>query len=223
MNVAIEQSWKEALQNEFNQPYFAGIVDQLKKEKSAGKIIYPAGKNIFRAFDLTPLPSVKIVILGQDPYHNPGQAHGLCFSVPDGIQPPPSLVNIFKELKEDLNLPIPASGNLEKWAQQGVLLLNASLTVEQNKPNSHAAFGWHTFTDKIIATVSERKAHVAFILWGKFAMQKQNLIDSNKHLVLTAAHPSPLSAYSGFFGCQHFSKANTWLADKGYAPVNWAL
>jgi uracil-DNA glycosylase len=223
MDVAIESSWKEQLHNEFQQPYFAEIVHFLKQAKQQGKIVYPAGPNIFNAFTQTPFDKVKVVILGQDPYHNPGQAHGLSFSVTDGVAAPPSLVNIFKEMKEDLGLPIPAHGNLQAWARQGVLLLNASLTVEENKPMSHSAIGWHRFTDAVIKKVSDAKEHVVFILWGKFAQGKEGLIDKTKHLVLKAAHPSPLSAYNGFFGSKPFTKTNEWLTAKGISPVNWEL
>jgi len=223
MNVQIEDSWKEQLKNEFRQPYFTEIANFLKAEKAAGKVIYPPGKFIFNAFNTTPFKDVKVVILGQDPYHNPGQAHGLSFSVPLGVPPPPSLVNIFKEQHEDLGIDIPNHGNLEKWAKQGVLLLNAALTVEANKPMSHSKIGWHHFTDDVIRIISEKKDHVVFMLWGSFAKSKQDLIDKSKHLVLTAAHPSPLSAHNGFFGCHHFSKANRWLQDKGMKPIDWAL
>lgn len=223
MDVAIEQSWKEALKPEFEKPYFAGIVNFLKEEKRQGKTIYPPGKYIFNAYECTPLNRVKVVIIGQDPYHNPGQAHGLSFSVPDGVPPPPSLINIFKELNEDLGIAVNHTGNLEKWARQGVLLLNASLTVEVNKPMSHASVGWHTFTDETIKYVSQHCDHVVFILWGRFAQNKEVLIDRNKHLVLKAAHPSPLSAYNGFFGSKPFSKANNWLREKGITPIDWSL
>jgi uracil-DNA glycosylase len=223
MEVAIEQSWKEELKGEFEKPYFGPIVNFLQAEKLAGKTIYPPGKLIFNAFSCTPFQNVKVVVIGQDPYHNPGQAHGLSFSVPDGVQPPPSLVNIFKELKEDLGIPIHNSGNLEKWAKQGVLLLNASLTVEANKPMSHSQVGWHYFTDEVIRHVSRDREHVVFMLWGRFAQNKESLIDASKHLVLKAAHPSPLSAYNGFFGSRHFSKANSWLREKGEQPIDWTL
>jgi uracil-DNA glycosylase len=222
-NVQIEDSWKEQLQAEFNQPYFTGIIDFLKKEKQAGKTIYPAGPNIFNAFNTTPFDKVKVVILGQDPYHNPNQAHGLSFSVPKGIQPPPSLVNIFKEIKNDLDIPIPSYGNLEKWAHQGVLLLNAALTVEANQPMSHSKIGWHQFTNDVIRIISEKKDHVVFILWGGFAKGKQDLIDKSKHLVLTSAHPSPLSAHNGFWGNNHFSKTNEWLKKHGEKAIDWSL
>jgi len=223
MDVNIEASWKEELKEEFDKPYFGQIVRFLKEEKQAGKVIYPPGKLIFNAFDKTPFDKVKVVIIGQDPYHNAGQAHGLSFSVPDGVAPPPSLVNIFKELQSDLNISIPHTGNLEPWAKQGVLLLNASLTVVANTPNSHAQAGWHTFTDEVIRHVSADKEHVVFMLWGKFAQNKAELIDSNKHLALKAAHPSPFSAHSGFFGSGHFSKANQWLRQQGEKPIDWSL
>lgn len=223
MDVQIEQGWKQILQDEFSKPYFEQIALFLKAEKKAGKVIYPPGPLIFNAFNTTPFDNVKVVILGQDPYHGPGQAHGLCFSVPYGVQPPPSLVNIFKEIQQDLGLPVPNHGNLEKWAQQGVLLLNASLTVEAHQPMSHSNVGWHHFTDDVIRIISEKKEHVVFILWGSFAKTKAELIDKNKHLILTAAHPSPLSAYNGFFGCRHFSKANDWLQAKGISAIDWSL
>ena len=223
MDVVIEAGWKEELKEEFEKPYFEKIVQFLKSEKTAGKVIYPPGKLIFNAFDTTTFSKVKVVIIGQDPYHNPGQAHGLCFSVPDQVQPPPSLVNIFKELQTDLEIPISRSGNLEKWAMQGVLLLNASLTVEANKPMSHSELGWHIFTDEVIKHVSQKKEHVVFMLWGKFAQNKAVLLDESKHKVLKAAHPSPLSAYNGFFGCGHFSKANAWLREKGEQPIDWSI
>lgn len=223
MDVAIEASWKDELREEFDKPYFAKIVDFLKNEKKEGKTIYPPGKLIFNAFDSTPFSKVKVVIIGQDPYHGPGQAHGLCFSVPDRIQPPPSLINIFKELQEDLGVASSHSGNLEKWAKQGVLLLNASLTVEANKPMSHSQVGWHIFTDEAIKHISAHKENVVFMLWGKFAQNKAALIDASKHKILMAAHPSPLSAYNGFFGCKHFSKTNAWLREKGEQPIDWQL
>ncbi len=223
MDVNIEASWKEELKGEFDKPYFGQIVCFLKEEKQAGKVIYPPGKLIFNAFDKTPFDKVKVVIIGQDPYHNAGQAHGLSFSVPDGVAPPPSLVNIFKELQSDLNITIHHTGNLEPWTRQGVLLLNASLTVVANTPNSHAQAGWHTFTDEVIRHVSADKEHVVFMLWGKFAQNKAELIDSSRHLVLKAAHPSPFSAHSGFFGSGHFSKANQWLQQQGEKPIDWSL
>ena len=221
MDVKIESGWKKELQTEFDQPYFGQIVRLLKEEKAAGKIIYPPGNLIFNAFEKTPFSAVKVVILGQDPYHNAGQAHGLSFSVPDGVKPPPSLVNIFKEICDDLGTQPPSSGNLESWAMQGVLLLNASLTVQANQPNSHSQAGWHTFTDAVIKHISAHKDHVIFILWGKFAQQKEDLIDATKHLILKAAHPSPFSAHNGFLGCRHFSKTNNWLQEHGERPIDW--
>lgn len=223
MDVAIEQSWKEMLHEEFQQPYFEQIVQFLKNERKAGKVIFPPGPLIFNAFQCTPFSAVKVVIIGQDPYHGAGQAQGLSFSVPEKTPPPPSLVNIFKELREDLDIPIPTSGNLEQWAKQGVLLLNASLTVEANQANSHSQIGWHTFTDQVIKCISNHKDHVVFILWGKFAQNKEALIDAGKHKILKAAHPSPFSAFSGFFGCKHFSQANSWLRQIGEQPINWNL
>ena len=223
MDVAIEESWKKELHEEFDKPYFGKIVQFLKDEKKAGKTIYPPGKLIFNAFTCTPFDKVKVVIIGQDPYHNPGQAMGLSFSVPDGVAPPPSLVNIFKEIREDLEIAIPHTGNLERWAHQGVLLLNASLTVEANKPMSNSTIGWHVFTDEVIKHVSKDKGHVVFMLWGKFAQNKESLIDASKHLILKAAHPSPLSAYNGFYGCRHFSKTNSWLREKGEKLIDWSL
>ncbi len=221
MDVKIEQGWKNILSKEFEQPYFEKIVNFIKQEKKAGKTIYPAGSNIFNAFNTTPFDQVKVVILGQDPYHNPHQAQGLSFSVPEKISPPPSLINIFKELQEDIGIDLPKSGNLERWAVQGVLLLNAALTVEANKPMSHAKIGWHYFTDAVIRILSEKKEHIVFMLWGGFAKMKQELIDASKHLILTAAHPSPLSAYNGFFGAHHFSKANNWLEQNGEKRIDW--
>jgi uracil-DNA glycosylase len=192
-------------------------------EKASGKTIYPPGSLIFNAFNLTPFQNVKVVLLGQDPYHGPMQAHGLSFSVQDGIPKPPSLINIFKELHEDIGIPIPKKGNLDKWAKQGVLLLNASLTVRANEPMSHSKIGWTAFTDSVIVRISEQKQHVVFLLWGKYAQEKQLLIDETKHLVLKAAHPSPYSANNGFFGCKHFSKANEYLVRHGIDPIDWAI
>ncbi len=223
MDVKIEPSWKEVLKSEFNKPYFQQIVLHLKTERAQGKTIYPPGGLIFNAFDKTPVANVKVVILGQDPYHGPGQAHGLCFSVPAGIAPPPSLINIFKELHEDTGMPIPQTGNLVHWAEQGVFLLNASLTVRAGEPMSHAKIGWAEFTDTVIRKISEIKKNVVFLLWGKFAQEKRVLIDESKHLILKAAHPSPLSAHAGFFGCKHFSRANEYLTKKGIDPVDWTL
>src|SRR5215204_3152368 len=223
MDVKIDSSWKNVLKAEFEKPYFLETVTFLRMEKSAGKVIYPAGSLLFNAFNTTPFDSVKVVLLGQDPYHGPGQAHGLCFSVPDGITPPPSLVNIFKELHNDSGVPLPRSGNLMRWAQQGVLLLNASLSVRANEPMSHSRIGWAHFTDSVISKVSELKKNVVFLLWGKFAQEKQALIDETKHLVLKAAHPSPYSANNGFLGCRHFSKTNNYLVQNGIDPVDWSL
>lgn len=223
MDVKIEQSWKKVLQKEFDQPYFTQITDFIKQQMKQRKTIYPPGKLIFNAFDKTPFPAVKCVILGQDPYHGPGQAHGLCFSVNDGVPSPPSLVNIFKELHADLGVPIPSSGNLEKWAEHGVLLLNAILTVEARHPASHSKIGWETFTDAVIQKISALKEDVVFLLWGRFAQNKQSLIDPQKHCILKAAHPSPFSAAQGFFGCRHFSRANEYLRSKGLPPIDWQL
>jgi len=223
MDVKIEASWKEALQEEFCKPYFQQIVEFLKVEKTQGKIIYPPGSLIFNAFNTTPFGKVKVVLIGQDPYHGPGQAHGLCFSVQNGIALPPSLQNIYKELHNDIGIPIPKTGNLTHWAEQGVFLLNASLTVRAGDPMSHSRIGWATFTDAVIQIISSQKRNIVFLLWGKFAQDKQMLIDTTKHYVLKAAHPSPLSASSGFFGCRHFSKTNNFLVKNGIDPVDWAV
>jgi uracil-DNA glycosylase len=224
MDVKIEPSWKEVLKNEFTKPYFQQIVTFLKTEKSAGKIIYPPGPLIFNAFNQTPITKLKVVILGQDPYHGTGQAHGLSFSVPNGIKPPPSLVNIFKEIQADIGTAMPLQyGNLTRWAEQGVLLLNAALTVRANEPFSHANFGWAEFTNAVIQKISDEKKGIIFLLWGKFAQEKQLLIDETKHFVLKAAHPSPFSADKGFFGCKHFSKTNELLTKQGLSPIDWKL
>lgn len=223
MDVKIEASWKEVLKDEFQKAYFEQIALFLKHEKALGKTIYPAGNQIFNAFDKTPFEQVKVVILGQDPYHGPNQAHGLCFSVQDGIKPPPSLVNIYKELHADLGLPIPSGGNLAKWAEHGVLLLNAILTVRAGEPASHSKSGWETFTDAVIRKISDQKQDVVFLLWGRFAQDKQVLIDATRHHILKAAHPSPFSADKGFFGCKHFSRTNELLMKAGKAPVDWQL
>jgi len=223
MDVKIEASWKEALKEEFEKPYFAKIAHFLKSEKAAGNIVYPPGPLIFHAFNRTPFSQVRVVLIGQDPYHGPGQAQGLSFSVPQELPPPPSLINIFKEMKADLGLPVPKTGNLSHWAEEGVLLLNSSLTVRANEPMSHSKIGWAQFTDAAIQKVSELKDHVVFLLWGKFAQEKQSLIDTQKHLLLMSAHPSPFSADRGFFGCRHFSKANGWLSSKGIAPIGWEI
>ena len=216
----LEESWKLALQEEFTKPYFLLLKDFLVEEKKH-HVIYPPGKLIFSAFNHTPFTNVKIVILGQDPYHGKGQANGLCFSVSDGIPMPPSLVNIFKEIKNDLGYPIPKSGNLERWADQGVLLLNAMLTVRANDAGSHQGKGWELFTNSIIQHISLQKEGVVFLLWGKYAQAKETLIDSSKHHILKAAHPSPFSAYNGFFGCKHFSKTNAILVAQGKEEIDW--
>ena len=224
MDVNIESSWKEVLKNEFAKTYFLEIVTFLKIEKNAGKIIYPPGPLIFNAFTQTPFHKVKVVIIGQDPYHNPGQAHGLSFSVPSGVKPPPSLMNIYKEINASLGIAMPAEfGNLTKWAEQGVLLLNAILTVRANEPGSHSKIGWMNFTDAVIKKISDEKSGIIFLLWGKFAQEKQALIDETKHHVLKAAHPSPFSAYQGFFGCNHFVKTNQLLTEQGLQPIDWKL
>ncbi len=223
MSVKIEESWKEVLKDEFTKDYFLQITTFIKTEKAAGKIIYPPGSLIFNAFEKTPFNKVKVVLLGQDPYHNPGQAQGLSFSVPDGITKPPSLINIFKELENDLGIKPSSSGNLEHWATQGILLLNASLTVRKNEPGSHSKIGWLQFTDAVIKKISEEKTGVVFLLWGKFAGDKQALIDETKHHILKAARPSPFSADKGFFGCKHFSKTNEFLMKEGKQPIDWKL
>jgi uracil-DNA glycosylase len=223
MDVKIESSWNEVLQPAFDRPSFHNLALHLKTERAGGKVIYPPGSLLFNAFNKTPFDRVKVVILGQDPYHGPGQAMGLSFSVPRGIHPPPSLGNIYKELKKDIGMPIPGHGDLTQWAEQGVLLLNASLTVRANEPNSHSAIGWHEFTDSVIQTLSDKSAGLVFMLWGRFAQDKTPLIDETKHLVLKAAHPSPFSAEKGFFGCRHFSRANEYLMKKGKQPVDWHL
>ena len=224
MDVKMEDSWKEVLKNEFTKPYFQQIVTFLKTERMAGKTIYPPGSMIFNAFNHTPFDKVKVVIIGQDPYHGPGQAHGLCFSVQDGVAPPPSLINIYKEIQTDIGIGMNAkSGNLTKWADQGVFMLNASLTVRTNEPMSHAKIGWAEFTNAVIEKISSLKKGVVFLLWGKFAQEKQVLIDETKHHVLKAAHPSPFSADKGFFGCKHFSKTNDYLVKEGLAPIDWKL
>lgn len=221
--VKLEQSWKEALATEFEQPYMQALADFLREEKQQGKVIYPPGPQIFNALNLTPLPQVKVVIIGQDPYHGPGQSHGLSFSVPEGIAVPPSLLNIYKELQRDLNIPIAKHGNLQSWAEQGVLLLNTTLTVEQGSAGAHAKAGWQCFTDRIIDCVNEQQAHVVFMLWGAHARSKGERIDASKHLILTSAHPSPLSAYRGFLGNGHFSQCNKFLQRTGQTPIAWKL
>lgn len=222
LDPAIEESWKEELANEFKQPYFLSLKQFLVEERKHNSI-YPPGKLIFNAFNTTPFHRVKVVILGQDPYHGPGQAHGLCFSVPRGIPMPPSLVNIFKEIKSDLGLPIPNHGNLEGWASQGVLLLNATLTVRAHQAGSHQNRGWETFTDAAISALARGRDGVVFMLWGAYAQAKAKLIDGSKHHILTAPHPSPLSAHRGFLGCKHFSKANVLLFGSGVDPIDWGV
>lgn len=223
MDVKIEEGWKNVLKDEFSKPYFQQAVTFIKVEKSQGKTIYPPGPLIFNAFDKTPFDKVKVVLLGQDPYHGYGQAHGLSFSVPDGITPPPSLINIFKELNSDIGMPIPKTGNLTRWATRGVLLLNAVLTVRANEAASHSKIGWTEFTNAVISRTSEEKEGVVFLLWGRFAQEKQVLIDETRHHVLKAAHPSPLSVDKGFFGCRHFSKTNNYLTQQRQDPIDWNL
>ena len=222
MDVKIEQSWKQALQGEFEKPYFAELVRFLHVEKARGEVIFPPGNRIFRAFELTPLDKVKVVILGQDPYHGYGQAMGLSFSVPDGVPAPPSLPNIFKEIEDDLGIRMSGRPNLEDWARQGVLLLNAVLTVRASQPASHSGIGWQEFTDAVIRCISDRCEGVVFLLWGNYARAKRGLIDASRHYVLEAAHPSPL-ARGAFFGCRHFSRTNEILARQGKTPIDWQL
>lgn len=220
MDIKIAQSWKQRLSEEFGKPYFTTLTTFVKQEYQSATI-YPPGKEIFRAFDCCDFDSVKVVIIGQDPYHGPGQANGLCFSVRDGQRLPPSLVNIFKEIKNDLGKEIPTSGDLGRWADQGVLLLNATLTVKASSPGSHQNKGWESFTDAVIKKISDEKQNVVFLLWGAYAQKKGEVIDRSKHLVLMSAHPSPFSADRGFFGCKHFSKANQYLKSKGQSEINW--
>ena len=222
MKVNIEESWKEVLSDEFEKPYFQEMAAFLHRRKEQGAVIYPRGKDIFKAFELTPFYRVKVVILGQDPYHNPGQAMGLSFSVPDVVPAPPSLKNIFKEIESDLGVRLSGRHNLEKWALQGVLMLNATLTVEAGQANSHSHIGWQTFTDKVIEKLSQEREGIVFLLWGRFAREKKALIDGTKHLVLEAAHPSPLAG-GAFFGCRHFSQTNQWLTSRGQEPIDWTL
>lgn len=222
INPVIHESWKSVLNEEFNKSYFSELKNFLKAEKRNHKI-YPPGNLIFHAFNSTPFYNVKVVIIGQDPYHGEGQAEGLSFSVPKNIKPPPSLMNIFKELKSDLNIDIPRHGHLENWATQGVLLLNAVLTVRAKTPGSHRNKGWESFTNAVISILSQKRENLVFILWGKYAQEKEILIDSQKHLILKAAHPSPYSAAAGFFGCKHFSKTNDYLRFHHISPINWEL
>lgn len=220
MDVKIAPSWKSHLLVEFEKPYFLQLIEFVKSEYSQNTV-YPPGKEIFKAFDSCDFEQVKVVIIGQDPYHGPGQANGLCFSVQDGVRMPPSLLNIFKEIYADLGKPMPASGDLNRWAKQGVLLLNATLTVRASSPGSHQNKGWEIFTDAVIKSVSDQKENLVFLLWGSYAQKKGEMIDRNKHLVLMSAHPSPFSADRGFFGCKHFSKANAYLKSKGLEEINW--
>lgn len=220
MDVKIEDSWKALLQSEFDKPYFENLINFVKQEYTR-TTVYPEGKNIFNAFNLCPFSNIKVVLLGQDPYHEPMQAHGLCFSVQDGVAFPPSLKNIFKEIADDLGTKEPQSGNLERWAKQGVFLLNSVLTVRAHEAASHQNKGWETFTDSVIKLISDNSEGVVFMLWGGFARSKAKLIDRSKHLILETAHPSPLSVYRGFWGCKHFSKANAWLKEKGKEEIVW--
>lgn len=222
-SVVLEASWLTQLQKEFDLDYMRRLSDFLRQQKAQGKTIYPRGSEIFNAFELTPFEQVKVVILGQDPYHGPGQAHGLCFSVQPGVPVPPSLLNIFKELEQDLKIPISAHGCLTCWAEQGVLLLNSVLTVEKARAASHQGRGWERFTDQVISQLNGRREGLVFLLWGSYAQRKGQLIDRNRHLVLKAAHPSPLSAHRGFLGCGHFSKTNEFLQSKGLSTIQWQL
>ncbi len=221
MNVRIHPTWHEALADQWEKPYFKQLTDYVRSRYTSGAAVYPPASRIFAALDACPLPDVKVVIIGQDPYHGPGQANGLCFSVADGVAFPPSLVNILKEVNSDTGAPIPTSGNLERWATQGVLMINAILTVEQGRPGSHASIGWERFTDAIVDVVSRRCSNVVFLLWGSYAIKKGATIDRSRHLVLTTVHPSPLSAYRGFFGCRHFSQANAYLSQHNLSPIVW--
>jgi uracil-DNA glycosylase len=220
LEVQIEDSWKQVLAPEFEKPYFKKLVDFIKSERQQS-ILYPPGPLIFKAFEACPLEQVKVVIIGQDPYHGPGQANGLCFSVSDGQKLPPSLQNIFKEIHRDLGKPIPTSGNLERWAQQGVLLLNATLTVRAHSPGSHQHQGWEIFTDAVIQVLSATQLQLVFLLWGSYAQQKGSIIDSRKHLILQSPHPSPFSAHRGFLGNSHFSKTNDYLTSHGKSAIDW--
>jgi len=221
--IKLEPGWKSALREEFEKPYMQQLRAFLQQEAASGKVIYPPRPLIFNALNTTPLAQTKVVVIGQDPYHGPGQAHGLCFSVQPGVKTPPSLVNIYKELKRDLNIDIPDHGNLQHWAEQGVLLLNTSLTVEHGIAGSHAKVGWQTFTDKVIEVVSQQQERLVFLLWGAHAQSKEKLIDSSKHLVLKSVHPSPLSAHRGFIGNGHFSRTNKFLQQHGLSPIDWRL
>lgn len=220
MNVKIADDWREVLADEFEKPYFENLVGFVREEYATRRI-YPRGSNIFRAFDKCPFEALKVVIIGQDPYHGPGQANGLCFSVADGVPFPPSLQNIFKEVHEDTGAPVPLSGNLDRWAEQGVLLLNAVLTVREHEATSHAGRGWETFTDAVVRAIAERKEGVVYMLWGSYAQRKGAIADPSRNLILKAVHPSPLSVYRGFFGCRHFSQANNYLQSIGKTPIRW--
>ncbi|WOE74911.1 uracil-DNA glycosylase [Alterisphingorhabdus coralli] len=222
-DVKLEQGWKTALADQFRAPYMAALKAFLRAEKEAGKRIFPKGSQYFHALDLTPIDKVKVVILGQDPYHGPGQAHGLCFSVPPGVAPPPSLVNIYKELQRDLGLEPPRHGHLTYWAEQGVLLLNSVLTVQAHEAASHRGQGWEQFTDAVVHAVNDKVEPVVFLLWGSYAQKKAAFVDTSRHLVLSAPHPSPLSAHRGFLGCKHFSQANAFLEEKGRGAIDWSL
>jgi uracil-DNA glycosylase len=222
VNPVIEESWKQVLWDQFHKDYFLNLKSFLVEERKHFTV-FPPGPSIFNAFNLTPFQSVRVVILGQDPYHGPGQAHGLCFSVPKGIQQPPSLVNIFKEINNDMGIPIPSHGNLEKWANQGVLLLNATLTVRAHQAGSHQNRGWEQFTDEAIRALAEQRENIVFMLWGAYAHNKVKLIDTRKHFILKAPHPSPLSVYRGFMGCKHFSTTNQLLKSKGLKEIDWSL
>ena len=221
MDIKIDPSWKSALEEEFGAPYFSELREKIRNAYLEKQTVYPPPQRIFNAFDLCPFDGLRVVILGQDPYHGAGQAHGLSFSVQDGVRIPPSLKNIYKELQDDLGIVPAATGNLERWAKQGVLLLNATLTVLGGKPGSHQGIGWEKFTDAVIQKISENKEHVVFMLWGRYAGDKAGMIDASKHLILRAPHPSPFSAHSGFFGCKHFSRANTYLEHHGLDPIHW--
>ena len=220
--IQLESSWKKQLEGEFSQPYMVGLREFLIQRKRSGAVIYPPGGQIFNALDSTPFKRVRVVIIGQDPYHGPGQAHGLCFSVPQGVKPPPSLANIYRELSEDIGGFSPTHGNLQAWAGQGVLLLNAVLTVERGQANAHQGKGWERFTDGIVDALNRNGQNLVFMLWGSYAQKKGAAIDRNRHLVLAAPHPSPLSAHRGFFGCRHFSRANAWLDRHGRQPIDWS-
>ena len=218
---SLSESWQAQVGDQFDQPYMRALQDFLSEEKTADKVIYPPSEQVFAAFNQTPFNKVKVVILGQDPYHGPSQAHGLCFSVAQGVKAPPSLVNIYKELVSDVSIEMPDHGQLSRWAEQGVLLLNSVLTVEQAQANAHQGKGWEAFTDRVISVINAQREHIVFMLWGSYAQKKGAMIDRSRHCVLSAPHPSPLSAYRGFFGCKHFSQANDYLELKGLKPINW--